>query len=425
MNKIEKITGLEILDSRGNPTVKAIVELSDGSVGEASVPSGASTGSHEAHELRDADEKRYRGKGVLKAVEHIDTEIASALRGLDAEKQTDADQRMRELDGTGNKSRLGANAILGVSLAIARAGANAANLPLYRYLNKISGGTQNLKLPVPMMNVVNGGKHADSGLDIQEFMIIPDASTFSERLRKGVEVFHALGGILKKLGNSTAVGDEGGYAPRIERNDEVFSLLTEATEVAGYETRKDITFAIDAAASEFYNAKEEVYVLNAPQIKLPRERLSALYAEWVQNYPLHSIEDPLFEDDWEGWSALTEKFGAQNSSAADKVQIVGDDFFVTNIERLRKGISSKAANAILIKVNQIGTLTETLSAIRLAQENNYGVIISHRSGETADTFIADLAVATGAGQIKTGSLSRSERVEKYNRLLAIERELLN
>ncbi len=417
MSKIKEIFGQEILDSRGNPTVKVSVRLEDGSIGEASVPSGASTGSHEAHELRDGDAKRYLGKGVLKAVGNVNTEIANLLVGKDASDQAGLDKAMNELDGTKNKSRLGANAILGVSLAVARAETVAEKLPLYTYLRKLSGEKSGYVLPVPMMNVVNGGRHADSGLDVQEFMIVPQRDTFAERLRIGAEVFHNLGKLLKKQGHSIAVGDEGGYAPHIERNDEVFTLLSKAVEEAGYEAGKDVKFAADVAASEFYSKEETAYVLNAPAVKLPRERLISLYGEWVKNYPISSIEDPLFEDDWEGWTMATEKLGGNG------LQIVGDDFFVTNIERLEKGIKEKAANAILIKVNQIGSLSETLAAIALAQKNNYGVVISHRSGETSDTFIADLAVATNAGQIKTGSLSRSERVEKYNRLLAIEKEL--
>jgi enolase len=418
MSKISKIFGQEILDSRGNPTVRVTVSLSDGSVGEASVPSGASTGSHEAHELRDNDPKRFGGKGVSKAVANVNGEIFSALKGFEAEKQSELDEKIIALDGTKNKERLGANALLGVSLAAARASAVSANLPLYEYLRNLTGReSKDYAIPVPMMNVINGGKHADSGLDVQEFMIIPQHENFRERLRIGTEIFHVLGGILKKHGHSVAVGDEGGYAPKLERNDEALDILITASESAGYKPGENVKFGVDVAASEFFNKEEDSYVLNAPSVKLTRERLIALYGEWIKKYPVSSIEDPLFEDDWSGWTLMTEKIGGQG------VQIVGDDFFVTNIERLQKGILEKAANAILIKVNQIGTLSETLSAIAMAQKNNYGVVISHRSGETADTFIADLAVGTNAGQIKTGSLSRSERVEKYNRLLAIEAEL--
>lgn len=418
MTKIKDICAQEILDSRGNPTVKATVVLTDGSLGEASVPSGASTGIHEAHELRDGDKTRFGGKGVTKAVANVNIEIAKLLAGKDASGQEKNDQIMIDADGTKNKERLGANAILGVSLALARAEAVSQKLPLYAYLRKMSGiKAKNYILPTPMMNVINGGAHADSGLDVQEFMIIPQVKSFKEKLRVGVEIFHVLAGILKKKGYSTAVGDEGGYAPKLQRNDEALEVLTQAIEKAGYKLGSDVKFGLDVAASEFYNESEDTYVLNAPAVKLSRERLIALYGEWVRKFPISSIEDPLSQDDWQGWKNATEKLGT------DGLQIVGDDFFVTNIERLQKGIDTKSANAILIKVNQIGTLSETLSAIALAQKNKYGVVISHRSGETADTFIADLAVGTNAGQIKTGSLSRSERVEKYNRLLAIEKEL--
>jgi len=420
MTKIKNIFAQEILDSRGNPTVKASVVLDDGVVGEASVPSGASTGIHEAHELRDEDKARFAGKGVLKAVANVETEIAALLVGKDVTDQKALDQAMIDADGTKNKERLGANAILGVSLAIARAAAQSENLPLYAYLRKISGlKSKDYVLPVPTMNVINGGRHADSGLDVQEFMIIPQAKEFKERLRIGVEIFHVLAGILKKKGYSTAVGDEGGYAPKLSRNDEALEVLVQAAEGAGYKLGTDVKFGLDVAASEFYSASEDAYALTAPPIKLSRERLISLYSEWAKKFPIALIEDPLHQDDWEGWTVATEKLGANG------LQIVDDDFFVTNIERLQKGIDTKAANAILIKVNQIGTLSETLAAINLAQKNNYGVVISHRSGETADTFIADLAVGTNAGQIKTGSLSRSERVEKYNRILAIEKEQKN
>ena len=420
MGQIASLRGQEILDSRGNPTVRVTVILDDGSVGEASVPSGASTGAHEARELRDGDEKRYGGKGVLKAVAHVEGEIQKTLKRCKADAQERIDETLKQLDGTENKNRLGANAILGTSLAVARAAAVAAHLPLYAYLRRLVGkeGTPTHMLPVPLMNVVNGGRHADSGLDVQEFMILPvGASAFSEALRAGVEIFHALAAILEKEGHQTSVGDEGGYAPKLERNDEVFSLLRRAVESAGYRPGTDVVFAIDAAASEFFDGGQHAYVLRAPAVALPRERLLALYAEWASTHPIKSIEDPLEEDDWEGWTAATAKLRSAG------VQVVGDDFFVTNVERLKKGIATAAATAILIKVNQIGTLSEALAAITLAQKHHYGVMISHRSGETADTFIADLAVATDAGQIKTGSLSRSDRVEKYNRLLEIEREL--
>lgn len=418
MSTIKNIFAQEILDSRGNPTVRATVELENGVIGEASVPSGASTGIHEAHELRDGDKARFGGKGVSKAVQNVDAEISKLLIGKDVEDQEKLDQIMIDADGTKNKERLGANAILGVSLAAARAASQSNKMPLYAYLRKISGiKSENYVLPTPMMNVINGGAHADSGLDVQEFMIIPQAADFKDKLRTGVEIFHTLAGILKKKGYSTSVGDEGGYAPKLQRNDEALEVLVQAVEQAGYKLNSDVKFGLDVAASEFYNESEEIYSLNAPTVKLSRERLISLYSEWSQKFPISSIEDPLGQDDWQGWTQVTEKLGTQG------LQVVGDDFFVTNIERLQKGIDIKAANAILIKVNQIGTLSETMSAITLAQKNNYGVVISHRSGETADTFIADLAVGTNAGQIKTGSLSRSERVEKYNRLLAIEREL--
>jgi enolase len=418
MSTIKNIFAQEILDSRGNPTVRANVVLEDGVIGEASVPSGASTGIHEAHELRDGDKARFGGKGVMKAVNNVNGEIAKLLIGKDPEDQKALDQLMIDADGTKNKERLGANAILGVSLAVARAVSQSRGLPLYEYLRKISGIKESsYLLPTPMMNVINGGAHADSGLDVQEFMIIPQATDFKDKLRVGVEIFHTLAGILKKNGYSTAVGDEGGYAPKLQRNDQALEVLVQAVDQAGYKLNTDIKFGLDVAASEFYRESEDAYMLAAPAVKLSRERLISLYGEWVQKFPISSIEDPLSQDDWQGWTQVTEKFGTQG------IQIVGDDFFVTNIERLQKGIDVKAGNAILVKVNQIGTLSETLATISLAQKNNYGVVISHRSGETSDTFIADLAVGTNAGQIKTGSLSRSERVEKYNRLLAIEREL--
>ncbi|TSC64294.1 MAG: enolase [Parcubacteria group bacterium Gr01-1014_106] len=417
---ISSIRALEILDSRGDPTVRVTVTLDDGSTGEASVPSGASTGIHEAHELRDGDAQRYRGKGVQKALAFVEGEIQKALKRKKADAQEKIDDALKRLDGTENKERLGANAIVGVSLAVARAAAASAQLPLYVYLRRLTGESADgaYTLPVPHMNIVNGKKHADSGLDIQEFMMLPiGAPSFKEALRAGSEVFHALGSSIFSMGHSRSVGDEGGYAPRLERNDEVFGLLERAVATTGRTAGKDIVFGFDAAASEFYDAKERAYVLKAPSVTLPTERLVALYAEWISTWPLKTIEDPLEQDDWDGWRKATEKLRGLGA------QVVGDDFFATNVERLKKGIERKCATAILVKVNQIGTLSETLAAIALAQKHGYGVVISHRSGETADTFIADLAVATDAGQIKTGSLSRSERVEKYNRLLAIEREL--
>jgi enolase 1/2/3 len=420
MATLSSLRADEVLDSRGNPTLRVTAVLDDGSAGEACVPSGASTGAHEAHELRDGDPKRYSGKGVLKAVANVEGEMQDAVKGMSAEAQATLDEKLKSLDGTRSKSRLGANAILGVSLAVARAAAVAARLPLYAYLRRLTGAARKepFVLPLPLMNVVNGGRHADSGLDVQEFMVLPvGAPSFREALRMGAEVFHMLGALLKKEGRTTSVGDEGGYAPVLERNDEVFPLLERAVDAAGYRIGTDIVFGIDAAASEFYDARQKSYVLRAPSVVLPRERLIALLNEWVGKHPLKTIEDPLEQDDWEGWTQATEKFRSEG------VQVVGDDLFATNSERLKRGMEQKAATAILVKVNQIGTLSETLSVIQLAQQEGYGVVISHRSGETADTFIADLAVATNAGQIKTGSLSRSERVEKYNRLLAIEREL--
>lgn len=422
MSKISSINALEILDSRGNPTVRVTVRLADGFSGQASVPSGASTGRHEALELRDRDAARFRGKGVLQAVQHVEGVIAKALRRRSALKQEQIDKTLRSLDGTPNMSQLGANAVLGVSLAVARAGAAAAGLPLYGYLRRLAGkdpATSHL-LPVPLMNLINGGRHADSGLDVQEFMVLPvGAERFSEALRAGAEVFHALGELLRSKGHATGVGDEGGYAPRLERNDEAFDLLRRAVEATGRSLPADMVFGIDAAASEFFDAKQQggVYVLKAPSVTLTSDRLLSLYAEWMSKWPLKTVEDPLEQDDWDGWAKATAKLTDAGA------QVVGDDFFVTNAHRLQKGIERRCATAILIKVNQIGTLSETLDAIALAQKHRYGVIISHRSGETADTFIADLAVATDAGQIKAGSLSRGERVEKYNRLLEIEAEL--
>lgn len=420
MAKIEHIRALEILDSRGNPTVRVRVSLDDGAVGEASVPAGASTGIHEAHELRDGDAERYRGLGVRHAVANVEGEIQRVLRRRSANAQERVDALLCELDGTPSKERLGANAILGVSLAVARAAAWSVGLPLYAYLRRLVGRDPQAValLPVPHMNLINGGRHADSGLDIQEFMILPvGAPTMREAVRWGSDVFRELGKILKSRGQTTAVGDEGGYAPRLERNDEAFDLMREATEAAKRSVKSEVVFGIDAASSEFYASRERAYALRAPVVTLPSERLVALFCEWVREWTLVSIEDPLEQDDWDGWATATEKLRSAG------VQVVGDDFFATNVERLRRGIERRCASAILIKVNQIGTLSETLAAVRVAQENGLGVVISHRSGETADTFIADLAVATDAGQIKTGSLSRSERVEKYNRLMEIEAEL--
>jgi enolase len=409
MALIDAIHAREILDSRGNPTVEVEVLLSDGQIGRAAVPSGASTGEHEAVELRDGDKGRYLGKGVQKAVDAVIDQIAPALIGFDATDQRSIDQSMIDLDGTANKSKLGANAILGVSLAVANAAAASADLPLYKYL----GGPNAHVLPVPLMNILNGGSHADSDVDIQEFMVVPlGAETFSEGLRWGVEVYHALKAVLQAKGLSTGLGDEGGFAPNLPSNRAALDLIQEAIRNAGYTPGQDIALALDVASSEFF--KDGAYQFEGRT--LSSSEMSAYYAELVADYPLVSIEDPLDENDWDGWKTLTDAIG-------DKVQIVGDDLFVTNPERLQTGIDSKTANSLLVKVNQIGSLTETLDAVSLAQRAGYTTITSHRSGETEDTTIADIAVATNAGQIKTGAPARSERVAKYNQLLRIEEEL--
>ncbi|GAA3065761.1 MULTISPECIES: phosphopyruvate hydratase [Actinomycetes] len=409
MSLIASVYGREILDSRGNPTVEVDVLLDDGSFGQAAVPSGASTGAFEAVERRDGDKGRYLGKGVSGAVSAVNDVIAPALEGQDATEQRLIDQILLDLDGTDNKNSLGANAILGVSLAVAKAAADASDLPLYKYL----GGPNAHLLPVPMMNILNGGSHADSNVDIQEFMIAPiGAATFSEALRSGVEVYHALKGLLKEKGLNTGLGDEGGFAPDLPSNRDALDLITEAIKRAGYTPGTDVALALDVAATEFYS--EGAYTFEGEQ-KTP-EQMSAYYSELVDAYPLVSIEDPLDEDDWAGWKTLTETIG-------DKVQLVGDDLFVTNPDRLAKGIDADTANSLLVKVNQIGSLTETLDAISLAQRSRYTTMVSHRSGETEDTTIADIAVATNAGQIKTGAPARSERVAKYNQLLRIEEEL--
>jgi enolase len=408
---IADIHAREVLDSRGNPTVEAEVILGSGSHGRAIVPSGASTGEHEAVELRDGDKQRYLGKGVLKAVANVNGEIASALDDFDAADQRALDQKMIELDGTPNKSRLGANAILAVSMAAARAAAAFFALPLYRYL----GGPANT-LPVPMMNILNGGAHADNNVDFQEFMVMPvGAESFSEALRWGVEVFHTLKGVLKKRGYNTAVGDEGGFAPSVKSNVEAIEVVLEAIQQAGYKPGEDIAIALDPAASEFY--KDGKYVFKkSDKSEKSSDDMVRYWAKWAKDYPIVSLEDGLSEDDWDGWQNLTKELG-------NKVQLVGDDIFVTNIRIFAKGIKKGIANSILIKLNQIGTVSETLDAIDLARRNGYTSVISHRSGETEDTFIADLAVATGAGQIKTGSASRTDRIAKYNQLLRIEEEL--
>jgi enolase len=413
--EIIDIHALEILDSRGNPTVEVEVLLEGGAGGRAAVPSGASTGEHEALELRDGDEKRYLGKGVQQAIANIHEKIFPEIVDMDALDQSAVDGAMIELDGTKNKGNLGANAILGVSLAVAHAAANACGLPLYRYL----GGVGARILPTPMMNILNGGAHAGFNIDIQEFMIMPfGAPTFSEALRMGSEVFHTLKKVLKGRKLNTNVGDEGGFAPQLGSNEEAIKVILDAIEKAGYEPGKDIGIALDTAASELYDAKKKVYNLHAEKKNPKRkpEDMVGFYADLFSKYPIISIEDGMAEDDWAGWKALTKKLGK-------KVQLVGDDVFVTNTERLAKGIKQKVANSILIKVNQIGSLTETLDAIRMASEAGYTNVISHRSGETEDTTIADLAVATGVGQIKTGSLCRTDRVSKYNQLLRIESEL--
>jgi enolase len=411
MSAIVDVIAREILDSRGNPTVEADVLLESGVMGRAAVPSGASTGTKEAVELRDDDKQRYLGKGVLKAVEFVNTEIAEAIIGLDAAEQAFIDRTMIELDGTENKSRLGANAILAVSMAVARAAAEESGLPLYRYL----GGAARMEMPVPMMNIINGGAHAEGGADIQEFMIIPvGAQSFREALRCGAEVFHNLKKILHKRGLSTTVGDEGGFAPALGSNEGALKVIVEAIEAAGYTPGTDVAIGIDAAASEFY--KDGKYVLKADNMTLTADQLIDMYAAWVDKYPIVTLEDGMSELDWEGWKRLTARLGKS-------IQLVGDDVFVTNTKILREGIQQGLANSILIKVNQIGTLTETFAAIEMAKRAGYTAVISHRSGETEDSFIADLAVATNAMQIKTGSLSRSDRMAKYNQLLRIEEDL--
>jgi len=412
MMNIADIHAREVLDSRGNPTVEAEVTLADGTRERAIVPSGASTGEHEAVELRDGDGQRFLGKGVLKAVENVNGEIAEALANFDASDQSALDQKMIELDGTENKGRLGANAILAVSMAAARASATAFGLPLYRYL----GGAGANTLPVPMMNILNGGAHADNNVDFQEFMVMPvGAESFSEALRWGVEVFHTLKGVLKKRGYNTAVGDEGGFAPSVKSNVEAIEVVLEAIQQAGYKPGEEIAIALDPAASELY--KDGKYIFKkSDKSEKSSEEMVRCWAKWANDYPIVSLEDGLSEDDWEGWALLTKELGG-------KIQLVGDDLFVTNVERLQEGIDKHVANSILIKVNQIGTVSETLDAIDLARRNGYTSVISHRSGESEDTFIADLAVATGAGQIKTGSASRTDRIAKYNQLLRIEEEL--
>lgn len=412
--EIVKVVGREILDSRGNPTVEADVHLADGVMGRAAVPSGASTGEHEAVELRDNDKSRYLGKGTRRAVENINRTISPALAGLNAADQSRIDATMLALDGTPNKGKLGANAILAVSMAVARASAQSEQTPLYRYL----GGVNARVLPVPMMNVINGGAHADSSVDLQEFMIVPvGAGKFSEALRMGVETFQHLKSVLKNRGYSTAVGDEGGFAPSLRSNEEALDLLIEAIGKTGYKAGEQIAIALDPATSEFYDKDAQRYIFKkSDKTEKSSEQMVEFWSQWVERYPIISIEDGMAEDDWEGWKQLTQALGNQ-------IQLVGDDLFVTNSERLRQGIEEGIANSILVKVNQIGSLTETLDAMRLATSAGYTTVISHRSGETEDPFIADLAVATNAGQIKTGSASRTDRLAKYNQLLRIEEEL--
>jgi len=412
MTTIERVTAREILDSRGNPTIEAEVTLASGIVGRAAVPSGASTGKNEALEMRDNDKKRYAGKGVSKAVANVNTTISKAVIGRDALMQIELDTAMLKADSTPTKSKLGANAILAVSLAASRAAADAVGLPLYAYL----GGVGARVLPVPLMNIINGGAHADNNVDFQEFMIVPAGfASFSEALRAGVEVFHALKAVLKKRGQSTAVGDEGGFAPNLKTNEEAIESILEAINQAGYRAGEQIALALDAASSELYKNGEYVFHKSDGSRK-SSEQMIALFSNWASQYPIASIEDGLAESDWKGWAALTAELG-------DRVQLVGDDLFVTNTEFLSRGIREQVANSILVKVNQIGTLTETLDTIEMAKTHAYTSVISHRSGETEDTFIADLAVATNAGQIKTGSASRTDRVAKYNQLLRIEEEL--
>jgi enolase len=412
--EIVKVTGREILDSRGNPTVEADVYLADGSMGRAAVPSGASTGEHEAVELRDGDKKRYLGRGVRKAVANINQKLAPKLAGVNAFRQAEIDAMMIELDGSPNKSKLGANAILAVSMAVARAAASAQMTPLYRYL----GGVNACILPVPMMNILNGGAHADNSVDPQEFMIVPHAAaSFAEALRWGAEVFHTLKGVLKKRGYSTSVGDEGGFAPNLKSNEEALEVVLEAITGAGYKPGAQVSIALDPAASEFYEKSKKKYIFKkSDKSERSSEQMVEYWADWVRQYPILSIEDGMAEDDWKGWKIMTDALGS-------KIQLVGDDLFVTNTERLQQGIDKGIGNSILIKVNQIGSLTETLNTMRLAAQAGYSCVISHRSGETEDTFISDLAVATGAGQIKTGSASRTDRIAKYNQLLRIEEEM--
>jgi len=415
MMTIIDVLAREILDSRGNPTVEVDVILESGALGRAAVPSGASTGEHEAIELRDKDDKRYLGKGVLNAVKNVNDLIADKIIGMDASDQVAVDKMLIDLDGTPNKGKLGANAILGVSLAVAKAAADTLGMPLYKYI----GGTNAKVLPIPMMNIINGGSHADNNVDLQEFMIVPaGAANFAQALRMGAEIFHNLKSVLKKKNYNTAVGDEGGFAPDLKSNEEAIEVILEAIEKAKYKAGHDIFLALDPASSEFYDKDKKKYILASEKKELSSEKMVEFYAQWVAKYPIVSIEDGMAEDDWDGWKMITDKLGK-------KIQLVGDDIFVTNTKILAKGIELGVANSILIKVNQIGTLTETLDAIEMARSAGYTTVISHRSGETEDSTIADLSVATNAGQIKTGSTSRSDRIAKYNQLIRIEESLGN
>jgi enolase len=429
--KMVRVNGREILDSRGNPTVEADVHLEGGAVGRAAVPSGASTGEHEAIELRDADKSRYLGKGVLNAVGHINGAIAKAVAGMDAEDQVALDQAMIQADGTANKSKFGANAILAVSMAAARAVAAQLGLPLYKYLARYSSDRSACTLPVPMMNIVNGGAHADNSVDVQEFMVMPlGAPSFREALRWGVEVFHNLKAVLKKNGYSTAVGDEGGFAPNLKSNEEALERVLEAITAAGYKPGEQIAIALDPASSEFYDRAAKKYVFKkSDKSARTSEQMVAFWENWVRQYPIVSLEDGMAEDDWDGWKILTRDIGGDGAASAGgypsrkKIQLVGDDVFVTNPKIFARGISEKIGNAILIKLNQIGSVSETVAAVEMARKAGYASIVSHRSGETEDAFIADFVVAMGSGQIKTGSASRTDRIAKYNQLLRIEEEL--
>ncbi len=432
MSKIKKIIAREILDSRGNPTIEVEVELESGTKGVASIPSGASTGSYEALELRDGDLSRYEGKGVLKAVENANIIIGDNICGMEAEDQIGIDKAMIELDGTENKSKLGANAILGVSLAVCRASANEQKIPLYQYIaTSYKLQAKSYKIPIPMFNVLNGGKHSDSGLSVQEFKIIPiGIDKFSEKLRAGSEIFHTLQGILKKNNHSIGVGDEGGFAPRLESNTQALEFIVNSINKSGYKSGENVFIGVDVAASSFYNKDENKYSLSPENVSLGKEGLVNLYREWIDKYNVISIEDGLEEDDWEGWAQMTAKIEEKEISGTisgfmDKHLLIGDDLLVTNVKRLEKAIEEKACNSVLVKVNQIGTLTETIDCVKMAKKNKMKTIISHRSGETTDDFIADLAVGIGADFIKTGSLSRGERICKYNRLLKIEGEIMS